>query len=197
MNDVFDTAPGRGTFVHLEPLTVDHAEELLAAADDPVIFRWTGAVISDMDGARAYIDTALADPTRRPFLQRDARTGLAVGTTSYYQVDANNRSVAIGYTWLSRSAQGTKINPEAKFLLLEHAFDVGTVRVEWHTDALNEQSRAAIGKLGAQFEGLLRKHRRRIDGSWRTTALFAMTDDDWPTVRAALLSRIGTDPDTP
>ena len=104
-------------------------------------------------------------------------TNAVVGTTSMYQIDPVNRSLAIGYTWLSRSVQGTGINPESKLLLLRHAFDqLEAVRVEWHTDEFNEQSRAAIAKLGAQFEGLLRKHRRRADGSWRTTALFAMTD---------------------
>lgn len=182
-----------GDHVHLEPLAPDHVDELLAAADDPAIFRWTGAVISDAAGARSYIETALGDPGRRPFLQRDAHTGVAVGTTSYYQVDAVNRSVAIGYTWLSTSAQGTAVNPESKFLLLDHAFGTcGAVRVEWHTDEFNAQSRAAIAKLGARFEGLLRKHRRRVDGSWRTTALFAMTDDDWPAARTALLTRLQT-----
>ena len=180
-----------GEHVHLEPLTLDHVGDLAAAADDPAIFRWTGSVVSDETTARAYVEAALADTARRPFLQRDTRTGIAVGTTSYYQIDTLHRSVAIGYTWLSRSAQGTRINPESKFLLLDHAFgSAGTVRVEWHTDALNEQSRAAVLKLGAQFEGLLRKHRRRIDGSWRTTALFSMTDDEWPAARDVLRSRI-------
>ncbi|MBM7416624.1 MULTISPECIES: GNAT family N-acetyltransferase [Nocardiaceae] len=191
MSTPFDPGPLLGEHVHLEPLTPDHVGELAAAADDPAIFRWTGSVVSDDTTARAYIDAALADTSRRAFLQRDARTGIAVGTTSYYQIDASNRSVAIGYTWLSRSAQGTRINPESKFLLLEHAFgSADVVRVEWHTDALNEQSRAAIGKLGAQFEGLLRKHRRRVDGTWRTTALFSMTDDEWPAARDVLRTRI-------
>lgn len=180
-----------GDHVHLEPLRTDHADELLTAADDPEIFRWTGAVVSDRAGAAAYIDTALADPARIAYLQRDAHTGVAVGTTSYYQVDHRNRSLAIGYTWLSRSAQGTRINPESKYLLLDHAFGPrAAVRVEWHTDANNAQSRAAIAKLGAQFEGLLRKHRPRPDGSWRTTALFSMTDDEWPAAADALRARL-------
>ncbi|MGU3436232.1 GNAT family N-acetyltransferase [Actinomycetes bacterium M1A6_2h] len=181
----------RGRYVVLEPLTNEHVDELLAAADDPKIFAWTGSVISDHESAAAYVAAAAADPLRLPYLQRDATSGAAVGTTSYYQVDATNRGLAIGYTWLSTAVHGTKINPESKFLLLERAFDEhSAVRVEWHTDALNAQSRAAIGKLGAQFEGLLRKHRRRVDGTWRTTALFAMTDDDWPAAKDALRRRL-------
>ncbi|GGF91830.1 N-acetyltransferase [Rhodococcoides trifolii] len=181
----------RGTHVVLEPLVGEHVDELLAAADDPAIFSWTGSVISDRNSAAAYIAAAVSDTRRLPYLQRDAVTGVAVGTTSYYQVDDVNRSLAIGYTWLSTTVQGTKINPESKFMLLERAFEEhGAARVEWHTDSLNAQSRAAIAKLGAQFEGLLRKHRRRVDGSWRTTALFAMTDEDWPTAKEALRRRL-------
>lgn len=179
----------RGTHVTLEKLTADHADDLLAAADDERIFRWTSAPIRTRSDAAAYIETALADPARQPFLQRTA-AGEPVGTTSYYLLDPAHRSLAIGYTWLSTSAQGTAINPEAKLLLLGRAFAHGAVRVEWHTDEHNVQSRAAIATLGATFEGLLRKHRQRTDGSWRTTALFAMTDDDWPSARQALQARI-------
>ena len=89
--------------------------------------------------------------------------------------------------------QGTAVNPTAKYLLMKHAFeDCGAVRLVWHTHELNAQSRAAITKLGATFEGLLRKHRRFGDG-WRTTAQFAMTDDDWSAAKATLLQRIQAD----
>lgn len=182
-----------GTHVRLEPLTDAHADALLAAVDNLDIFRWTATPITEREHAQAYIDAALADPQRIAFAQVHLATGAVVGTTSLYQIEPAYRSLAIGYTWLSRAAQGTVVNPEAKLLLLRHAFDhLGAVRVEWHTDEHNAQSRAAIAKLGAQFEGLLRKHRRRADGSWRTTALFAMTDDDWPTVATALETRIRT-----
>lgn len=183
--------PLEGRVVRLEPLTAEHADELAGAADDPAMSRWTGADLHDREQARRYIDVALADPARVPFLQRDRRSGRCVGSTSYYRLDPVNRGLAIGYTWLGTAARGTSVNPESKFLLLEHAFvALEAVRVEWHTDALNERSRAAIAKLGAEFEGLLRKHRRRPDGSFRTTALYAMTDDDWPSCRAELMSRL-------
>lgn len=179
MSDWIEHETLRGTHVVLEPLTDGHVDDLVAAADDERIFRWTSAPIRTPDDAAAYIEAALADPTRQPYLQRTA-DGTPVGTTSYYLIDPAHRSLAIGYTWLSTTVQGTAVNPEAKMLLLDRAFSRGAVRVEWHTDEHNAQSRAAILGLGAQFEGLLRKHRQRSDGSWRTTALFAMTDDDWP-----------------
>lgn len=181
-----------GEHVRLQPLSREHADSLITAADDPSIFRWTAAPINDFAEAIAYIDAATDNPDRIAFAQVSRATGKVVGTTSLYQIDPVHRSLAIGYTWLSRSAQGTRINPEAKLLLLRRAFDdLGAVRVEWHTDELNKQSRAAIAKLGAQYEGLLRKHRQRTDGSWRTTALFAMTDEDWPAIAPQLERRVG------
>ena len=166
-------------------------DALLAAADDPAIFRWTASPITDREQAQKYIAAATDDPNRIAFAQVNIVTNAVVGTTSMYQIDPVNRSLAIGYTWLSRSVQGTGINPESKLLLLRHAFDqLEAVRVEWHTD---EVQRTVQGRdpqsSGAQFEGLLRKHRRRVDGSWRTTALFAMTDDDWPTIAPQLETR--------
>ncbi|MGC0366587.1 RimJ/RimL family protein N-acetyltransferase [Rhodococcus sp. 27YEA15] len=181
--DWFDAPTLSGTRVRLQPLLPEHAPALAAAADDPVIFRWTSAPITGVDDAVAYIEAATGDSTRVALAQFDTRTGILVGTTSLYQIAPVHRSLAIGYTWISRSVQGTGFNRESKMLLLSHAFDtLGAVRVEWHTDEFNEQSRAAITKLGARFEGLLRKHRQRADGSWRTTALFSMTDDDWPSI---------------
>ncbi|AQA20758.1 acetyltransferase domain protein [Rhodococcus sp. MTM3W5.2] len=180
-----------GEYVRLEPLTLAHAEDLYRAADDPTLFRWTWRPIESVSDATEYISHALDDPRRLAYVQIDTATGVVVGTTSYYQIDPLHQSLAIGYTWLSRSAQGGRINPEAKLLLLRRAFeDLGAVRIEWHTDELNAHSRGAIAKLGAEFEGLLRKHRRRQDGSWRNTALFSMIDDDWPLARAQLEARI-------
>ncbi len=196
MSSWIEHEPLHGEHVTLEPLTAEHANELVTAADDEAVFRWTSAPIRTRDDAAAYIDAALTDPARQPFLQRSA-AGDPVGTTSYYLLDPAHRSLAIGYTWLSTSVQGTAINPESKLLLLGRAFARGAVRVEWHTDEHNAQSRAAILGLGAQFEGLLRKHRQRSDGSWRTTALFAMTDDDWPDACIRLNEKVGNRSDQP
>jgi RimJ/RimL family protein N-acetyltransferase len=187
----FDQPILAGQHVRLEPLGPRHAEGLLGAADDPALFRWMPVAISDLSDAQGFIAASQDDPNRLAYAQVEPASGRVVGTTSYYQIHPQHRSLAIGYTFISRSMQRTAVNPEAKFLLLRRAFDeLGAVRVEWHTDELNAQSRGAIAKLGAEFEGLLRKHRRRRDGSWRTTALFAMTDEDWPEARARLQARI-------
>ncbi|GAA3028587.1 hypothetical protein GCM10010528_07830 [Gordonia defluvii] len=141
--------------------------------------------------AATFIDSALRAReagTRTAFAV--LRDGIVVGTTSYYEIDPGSLSTAIGYTFYTESAHGTVINPAGKFLLLRHAVEAcGAVRVVWHTHEDNAQSRAAIAKLGATFEGLLRKHRRFGDG-WRTTAQYAMTDDDWPAERERLLDRL-------
>ncbi|NLU84276.1 GNAT family protein [Rhodococcus sp. HNM0569] len=180
-----------GGHVRLEPLSSRHVDGLLAAADDPAIFAWSAAPVTDLATAAAYVDAALAATDRIAFAQVDAHTGAVLGTTSLYDLTPRHRNLSIGYTWLASAAQGTTINPEAKLLLLRHAFvTLGAVRVEWHVDELNERSRRAVLRLGAQFEGLLAKHRQRLDGSWRTTALFSMTDDAWPDAEAALNARL-------
>jgi len=179
-----------GSRVRLVPLQPEHAEGYAAAArsDDGAeeVYRWLGrtppAVTAEL--ARAEILAALAARARGerfPFAQLDAGTGEVVGTTSYYEVQPGVRTLAIGYTWLGRHWWRTGHNTESKLLLLSHAFDeLGAARVVWHTDVRNERSRAAILRLGATFEGVLRKHRILPDGTWRDTAQYAMTDEDWP-----------------
>lgn len=176
--------------VTLRALVSDDASELAEVIDDPDRFRWTAGTPTDVASARAWIDAAQTSPTRIAFAVIDNENGRIVGSTSYYDIDVPNLSVAIGYTFYGEAAQGTAINPTSKYLLMQHAFeDCGAVRIVWHTHESNAQSRAAIAKLGATFEGLLRKHRRFGDG-WRTTAQYAMTDDDWPAVKAQLAQRI-------
>lgn len=178
-----------GRRVRLESLGSQHVDALVEAANDSAIFTWTGIspLPTDRAGAGRFIDNALATPDRAAYVQIDLRTGRPVGTTSFYLINPALRFVAIGYTWLSTLAHGTGINTEAKYLMLRHAFDERrTVRVEWHAHERNIRSRAAIEKVGGRFEGLLRKHRPLPDGTWRTTALFSMVDDDWPAARRAL-----------
>ena len=187
--------------ITLRPITFDDAEQLARVVDDPEPYRWTSGVPTDIESARNWIDKALADPEHRvAYVVVDNQTGRILGSTSFYEIDPGNLSTAIGYTYYATDVQGTTVNPTAKYLLLKHAFeDCGAVRVVWHTHESNARSRAAIAKLGATFEGLLRKHRRfhggasgatgEVDG-WRTTAQYAMTDDDWPAARTALLARI-------
>jgi RimJ/RimL family protein N-acetyltransferase len=179
-----------GDRVVLTPITRDGAEALAATIDDPAAFVWTPVPVG-VEATRDFIDVALATPDRLAFTVTDRRSGEIVGTTSYYDISPALRSMAVGFTWYTSTAQGGGVNPDAKYLLLRHAFEtLGAVRVVWHTDARNAQSRAAILKLGTTFEGLLRKQKPAVDGGWRTTAQYSMIDDDWPDCRDTLLARI-------
>ncbi|WP_439030766.1 GNAT family N-acetyltransferase [Gordonia terrae] len=187
------TGPLVGGRVTLRPLTVGDIDDLARVVGDPGRFHWVPGIPIDTDSARRFVDAALADlESRVAFAVIDNTDGTLIGSTSFYEIDETNRSACIGYTFYSERAQGTAVNPTAKYLLMRHAFEeCGAVRLAWHTHERNEQSRAAITKLGASFEGLLRKHRRFGDG-WRTTALYAMTDDDWPSAKETLLQRLSS-----
>ncbi|GAA1711325.1 GNAT family N-acetyltransferase [Fodinicola feengrottensis] len=185
-----------GQHVRLEALSPAHADGLLAAADHDEVFQWLSVPRpTSRHEMTEQITDILAQwdrGTRVPYVQVDLRDGAEVvaGMTSFYEINATTRTVAIGYTWLGRRFWRTPLNTESKLLMLTRAFDeLGAVRVVWHTDEFNARSRAAIARLGAQPEGLLRKHKLRKDGTWRTTAQFAMTDDDWPEVRRRLTDR--------
>ncbi|MEO3777371.1 bifunctional pyridoxamine 5'-phosphate oxidase family protein/GNAT family N-acetyltransferase [Micromonospora sp. B11E3] len=185
----------RGAHVVLEPLDLAHADELHAATAAPEVWRHLGSPLPGEPAETAQIVRAALAAHHRgdrvPWVQRCAVTGAVVGTTSYYEVDPERRSVAIGHTWLGRPWWRTGINTEAKLLLLARAFDeLGAVRVVWHTDLRNERSQRAIERLGASREGVLRKHRLRPDGSWRDTVQYAMTVDEWPSAQLRLRDRL-------
>ncbi|MEU5904853.1 bifunctional pyridoxamine 5'-phosphate oxidase family protein/GNAT family N-acetyltransferase [Micromonospora sp. NPDC047467] len=190
-----DPAPMRGEHVRLEPLDLAHAGDLHTATADDEVWRHLGvARPTEPAGTAAVVAAALAAQQRGErvaWVQRCAVTGAVVGTTSYYEIDPERRSVAIGYTFLGRPWWRTGINTEAKLLLLGRAFDeLGAVRVAWHTDIRNVRSQAAIERLGATREGVLRMHRQRPDGSWRDTVQYAMTVDEWPNAQAMLRERL-------
>ena len=199
-NDWYAMPVLSGNLVRLEPLTIEHAAGYLAAAgteaDAEEVFRWLTSLDPprDVQGARTQVAGALgarARGERLPYAQIDARTGEFAGTTSFYEVNPSGRAIAIGHTWLGRRWWRSGHNTESKLLLLTHAFEtLGAARVVWHTDLLNTRSQAAIERLGATKEGVLRKHRLRLDGSWRDTVQYAMTDDDWPTAGTALRERL-------
>jgi RimJ/RimL family protein N-acetyltransferase/nitroimidazol reductase NimA-like FMN-containing flavoprotein (pyridoxamine 5'-phosphate oxidase superfamily) len=177
-----------GRHVSLEPMDPSHASGLFVALDDPEV--WPHMTVprpmsvADMS---AYIEGALADPGRAAMVQRDPGTGEIVGTTSLYAADPVNRTIAIGHTALGRKWWRTGINTETKLLLMTRAFDdLGAVRVEWFTDILNERSQAALDRLGARREGVLRAHKRRPDGTWRDTVVYGLTGAEWPTVAGRL-----------
>ncbi|MET7425213.1 GNAT family protein [Dactylosporangium sp. NPDC005555] len=193
-----------GRRVKLEPLRVEHAEGYLRAAGSPdesaEIFRWQspagGALARPVTvaDARGHIEAALvgrARGARLPYAQIDAVTGEVAGTTSFADPDPGLRTITIGYTWLGQRWWGCGANVEAKLLMLTFAFEaLGAVRVGLVTDVLNERARRAIERLGATREGVLRKHRRRGDGSWRDTVVYSIVDDEWERVRQVLNARL-------
>lgn len=178
--------------VRLEPIAERHREGLNAAANShPDIFRHMPN-IALMGSYSGYFDWLLGEQEAGrwlPFavIAPDERI---VGNSCYLDIRPSDHGVEIGGTWYSPIAQGTKINPAAKYLLLEHAFASGAERVALKTDALNERSRAAILKLGASFEGIHRRHMRRANGTWRDTAWYSILREEWPQVRSRLEARL-------
>lgn len=183
-----------GEHVLLEPLSTDHAESLVAAAADGELWNSTVTLVPSRENIGEYINAALqaqAGGRELPFVIIRKSSDTVVGTTRFYDIERNDRRVAIGYTWLSLSAQRTAINTEAKLLLLTHAFENWQcIRVELITDFLNEQSRAAILRLGAKEEGVLRNHMIMPSGRIRDSVCFSIIDAEWPEVRRKLLNRL-------
>nr|WP_231637260.1 GNAT family protein [Microbacterium sp. No. 7] len=182
------------TPVRLEPLSRGHHDDLVAAVSDGELWRAWFTHVPSPDAMAAAIEAKLAQHragTTAPWAIVDPRTDRAVGMTTYLNIDAAHRRLEIGSTWIARSAQGTGINPAAKLLLLRRAFDdLGCIAVEFRTHWHNRQSRAAIAKLGAKQDGVLRNHRILDNGTVRDTVVFSIIDREWPTVRLALTERL-------
>jgi RimJ/RimL family protein N-acetyltransferase len=179
-----------GFGVRLEPLTAEHVDDLFEAGSYDEIWPWLRypAPRSREDMARQVSD-ALADPDRLPFAV--VVDGRAQGSTSLLDVDLSVEGVEIGWTWYTPALWATSVNPACKLLLLRHCFDdLGAARVFLKTDSLNTRSQAAIRKLGASYDGTLRHHRLRSDGSVRDSAYFSILATEWPDVRARLETRL-------
>lgn len=179
-----------GRHVRLEPLELEHIDELWEVAQAPELWRWTAAKLHSREALRDYLAPALADRERGvalPFTMRDAATGRAIGSTRFGSISTRDRRVEIGWTFVGLPWQRTGVNTEAKYLMLRHAFETwGCVRVELKAGRLNERSRAAIRRIGGVEEGTLRRHMYSGDGSWRDTVYYSILDDEWPTVKARL-----------
>lgn len=183
-----------GQHVRLEPLSLAHEESLIAAAADGELWNSTVTIVPSEETMKAYIETALKAQSQGhelPFVIIRKSSRQVVGTTRFYEIQTNDRRVAIGYTWLAAGAQRTAVNTEAKLLLLAHAFERWRcIRVELITDVLNRQSRAAILRLGAKQEGVLRSHMIMPDGRRRDSVCFSIIESDWPEVKARLEARL-------
>ncbi|AOI73865.1 GNAT family N-acetyltransferase [Burkholderia ubonensis] len=183
-----------GEHVELQPLDASHAQALLAAAADGQLWNLRVTVVPGPDTIDAYLATALqgsAEGTVMPFAIVERATGRIVGSTRFWKIDRKNRKLEIGHTWLSESVQRSRVNTEAKWLLLTYAFEtLRCVRVQFTTDELNEKSRAAILRLGAKQEGIVRHERIMPDGRKRNSVRFSIIDDEWPDVKARLRERL-------
>lgn len=179
----------KGEGVTLEPLDRAHVPGLQDAVRDGELWKPGYTAIPAPDGMAEYVDKTLAlrdTGEAIPFVVRDA-TGTIVGSTRFGDLAADHRRVQIGWTWYAKRVQRTGLNTEAKALLLTHAFEaMACRRVEFFTDVMNRASRAAIARLGAKEEGVLRNHLRMPDGHWRDTVVFSIIDSEWPSVRGHL-----------
>jgi RimJ/RimL family protein N-acetyltransferase len=189
-----------GHLITLEPLRPEHHDGLVTAVQDGELWNLWYTHIPLPEAMQEEIERRLelqTEGTMLPFVLRRPDTGQVIGMTTYMNADAANRRVEIGSTWLAHSAQRTGINTEAKLLLLTHAFDtLACIAVEFRTHWLNQQSRAAIARLGAKQDGILRNHQRMPDGSLRDTVIFSIIASEWPAVRNELRRRLTTGSDT-
>lgn len=188
-----------GETVELRPTIPDEdAAELFAALDDDAVWAHVAGRPGTADQFAESLQASI-DAGRVPWTVRHAKSvgglpaGVVVGTTSYLEVSVPDARVEIGSTTYARAVWATSVNPECKLLLLQYAFDIaGVGRVQLKTDIRNERSQRAIDRLGAKFEGVLRRYQRRADGTLRDTVLFAISVEDWPEVRSGLESRLSS-----
>jgi N-acetyltransferase len=198
-----DTPVLQGRHVRLEPLERHHIDALAAAsAGDPALYRWSPIPLG-APAAATYVETALAlraEGKAMPFVIVRVSDGMIIGSARFFDIErwawpsGHPRSARltpdvceIGYTWLSRSAIRTGANTEAKLMMLTHAFESwDVVRVCFHTDIRNERSRAALTRIGAQFEGILRSHRMAADFIPRDSVRFSIVAAEWPATKQRL-----------
>jgi N-acetyltransferase len=194
-----------GRFIRLEPMTKDDLPQLHAAIGHPEVY--AGGYGGGPAGYRATVPefvewASVYYPwdSRNIYLVRvngGPSDGAVIGTTTLGDFDVESEHAHIGWTAYDPRVWGSQVNPEAKLLLLELAFDHGFGRVKIQTDVLNDRSRAAVLGLGATFEGVVRRDRLRADGTWRDTAVYSILIDEWPDVRAGLVKRLERYGDTP
>jgi RimJ/RimL family protein N-acetyltransferase len=183
-----------GRLVRLEPLRADHLPALAAVALDPDIWRWTRTRVTSVADLRAWMEEALEQAAlgkALPWITRSKAGGKIIGSTRYMDIDARNRGLEIGGTWIAPAWQRSGINVEAKYLQLRHAFEVlGAIRVSFKTHHKNLQSQTAIAALGATQEGVFRNHMITPDGSFRHSVWYSIIQEEWPGVKDGLEARM-------
>ncbi len=186
----------RGRYVRLEPLTIEHLDRLANIGLDEELWRFTNIKIWTYDDMRLYIESAqkdLEDRTALPFATVDLASGLVVGSTRFLAISREHKRVEVGSTWVAQPWQRTFVNTEAKYLMLRHAFEGwGCNRVEFKTSTLNEKSQLAMERIGAQREGVLRRHMINQDGTVRDTVYYSIILEEWPAARLHLHQLLST-----
>jgi RimJ/RimL family protein N-acetyltransferase len=182
-----------GEHVRLEPLRIEHAPALEQAAADGELWRLWYTSVPAPGHAREYVEAALSDQAQGrslPFAVLDGE-GRVVGSTRYCHIESAHRRLEIGYTWYAQRVQRSALNTQAKRLLLAHAFEaLDAVAVEFRTHWFNHRSRAAIERLGAKQDGVLRNHMILPDGTLRDTVVYSIIASEWPAVRTHLDHRL-------
>ncbi|MFD5932228.1 GNAT family N-acetyltransferase [Streptomyces sp. NPDC060333] len=185
-----------GRHVTLVPLSMDHLGDLFAAGGgDDEVWRWQGGVAPRTEAELGATLTGLLEDAERgtylPFAVIHRASGKAIGWTTFMDVDAAHERLEIGWTWYGRAHWRSAVNTETKLLLMTHAFEeLGMGRVQLKTDHMNLRSQTAIARLGARREGVLRRHRRRPDGTWRDTVYFSLLAEEWPDAKSRLGARL-------
>lgn len=193
--NAFDPKPVtlEGAYISLAPIELKHAEDLYEAGRDPAVWRFLPRLApASVDEMTAFVEEAFRRRDARgdaPFAIVHNASGKAIGSTSYLDVRKDDRGLEIGWTWIGPAYQRTAVNTECKYLLLRHAFDdLGAERVCLKTDARNLRSQAAIERIGAKREGVLRRHMICPDGFIRDTVYFSIIRDEWEGVKQRLES---------
>ena len=180
-----------GKRVRMETLDLTrHWDGLLKIGLEPSIWRWMIPDVKQPKDLRRYLEGAAQDLEQGlalPFTTIDIASGQVAGSTRFGSLDQHNRRVEIGWTWIGQPYQRTHINTEAKYLMFQHAFEtIGCARVEFKANALNEKSRAAMERIGAKYEGTLRRHMIRDNGEWRDSVYYSVIESEWPEVKKRL-----------
>ena len=182
-----DAIPLEFNGIRLEPLTLGHADGLRAAASDGELWNIRVTSVPEPHNVEQYILKALEMPDRVAFAVIDIATGKVIGTTSYHDILPAVDRVEIGWTWYAKSRQRSHVNTSCKLLLLSHAFDtLGCAVVGLRTDNFNHASQAALERLGAKKDGVIRHHGLRRDGTVRDTVMYSIVRGEWPEVKSHL-----------
>lgn len=179
-----------GSLVRLIPLKAEHQSALLDASADGELWKLWYTSVPSKDSIDSYLEYAFSEQAAGRallFAVVDKQTQQIIGNTRYCNADNLNHRVEIGYTWYAKSYQRTGVNTECKYLLLQHAFEnLNAIAVEFRTHWHNQASRAAIARLGAKQDGILRNHQKNAEGIYRDTVVFSIIDQEWLTVKKGL-----------